>query len=177
MSCGTSESAGVAGKSLKRHCAFCLTEITGEAIKKCGKCHKRAYCSRKCQSKDWTPNKKGQGHKNWCGTDCGEEDIDWMVTPIPGKGLGLVALRDIPAAYPIIVEPVVDKTHPGVADLMPRNGSLDDKYDLNMYGAGEDDNADERVVVSLRMSRVNHSCAPNADSFYDQYAKVKQKFR
>jgi len=116
------------GPLLTRHCAFCLTEIRGEAIKKCAKCHKRAYCSRKCQSKDWTPNKKGQGHKNWCGTNCGEEDVDWTVCPVPGKGLGIVTLRDIPAAYKIIVEACVDKTHPRVADLMPQDGSLDEKF-------------------------------------------------
>lgn len=29
----------------------------------------------------------------------GEEDLDWTVVPIPGKGLGVVALRDIPPKY------------------------------------------------------------------------------
>jgi len=161
-----------AGPLLKRHCAFCLIEITGEAIKKCGKCHKRAYCSRKCQSKDWTPNKKGQGHKNWCGIEYGEEDVDWMVTPVPGKGLGVIALRDMPAAYKIIVEAGVDKTHPRVADLMPHYGSLDEKYNFNKYAFGEDENGSRIVVVCLRASRVNHSCAPNANNFYDKAVKV-----
>jgi len=171
MNCGLDS----AGALLTRHCAYCLTEITGEAIKKCGKCHKRAYCSRKCQAKDWAPNKIGQGHKNWCGIEYGEEDVDWMVTSIPGKGLGIVALRDIPAAYKIIVEPVVDETHPGVADLMPLNGSLEKKYAFNMFGPMKNENGVEIAVVSLRLSRVNHSCVPNADHFYDKYAKVKWK--
>jgi len=158
--------------SLKRHCAFCLKEICGEEIKKCGKCRKRAYCSKECQTADWTPNEKnGQGHKNWCGTDCGEEDIDWIVTPVPGKGLGLVALRDIPAAYPIIVAAVVDKTHPGVADLMPINGSLDDKFNFNTFECGIH-NGVEASGVCLRTSRTNHSCDPNAESFYEKYGKV-----
>ena len=29
----------------------------------------------------------------------GEEDLDWKVVAIPGKGLGVVALRDIPPKY------------------------------------------------------------------------------
>ena len=29
----------------------------------------------------------------------GEEDLDWTVVPIPGKGLGVLALRDIPPKY------------------------------------------------------------------------------
>jgi len=159
-----------AGPLLKRHCALCLKEISGHEIKKCGKCHKRAYCSKKCQSEDWTPNKKGQGHKNWCGIDYGEEDVDWMVMPIPGKGLGLIALRDIPAVYRIIVEGGVGKTHPRVADLTPHNGSLAMKYDLNSLTCGKDD--DEESVLCLRIARANHSCAPNATHYYDNSVKV-----
>jgi len=105
--------------SLVRHCAFCLTEITGEAIKTCGKCHKRAYCSKACQRVDWSPNKKqkGQGHRTWCGTDYGEEDLNWKVSPVSGKGLGIIALQDIPKAYPILVEAPVDKTLPSYRRL------------------------------------------------------------
>jgi len=170
MSCD----ADSARASLKRHCAFCLTGIRGEAIKKCGKCHKRAYCSKKCQAKDWSPNKKGQGHKNWCGIDCGEEDVDWTVIPISGKGLGLVALRDIPQAYRMIVEAGVDKDHPRVVDLLPQNGSLDDKFKLNVLGCGLDDEENqEQRILCLRISRVNHSCSPNATHFYDKSVQVR----
>jgi len=172
MSSASSESVGESAV-ITRHCGFCLKEITGEAIKICGKCHKRAYCSRECQVTDWSPKKKGQGHKNWCELDCGEEDLDWSVTAIPGKGLGIVALRDMPAAYKIIVEAAVDKDHPGVADLMPQDGSLDRKYHLNRRQTwGVDDNGAPIVVVCLRTSRANHSCAPNASSFYDKSVKV-----
>jgi len=171
MSCGLDSATA----KMKRHCAFCLTEIAGEAIKKCGKCHKRTYCSKKCQTKDWTPNKKnGQGHKNWCGIECGEEDVDWAVTPIPGKGLGIVALRDIPAVYRIIVEGGVEKTHPRVVELLPHNGSLDAKYDLNRVGCGIDDkDHNELSILCLRISRVNHSCAPNATHLYDSSVNVR----
>jgi len=167
-----SATAATTAEEMKRHCAFCLKEISGEAIKKCAKCHKRAYCSKECQTADWTPNKKnGQGHKNWCGTDYGEEDVDWAVVPVPGKGLGIVALRDIPKAYPIVVETGVDKTHPRVAELTPLNGSLEMKFHSNKYSCvGRDGVAEE--VLCLRMSRVNHSCVPNADNFYDKSVKV-----
>jgi len=160
-------------ESLTRHCALCNVEISGTAIQKCGRCHKRAYCSRKCQALDWSPKKRGQGHKNWCGVDCGEEGLDWTVSAIPGKGLGIVALRDIPKAYRIIVEAPVEKTHPGVKDLMPLNGSLDDKYRLNKF-RWEGEDGDKEDVLCLRMARVNHSCAPNADYFYDKSVKVKE---
>lgn len=35
--------------------------------------------------------------------ECGEEDLDWKVAPIPGKGLGIVALRDIPPKYRSVI--------------------------------------------------------------------------
>ncbi len=34
----------------------------------------------------------------------GEEDLDWKVESIPGKGLGVVALRDFPALSRIMVD-------------------------------------------------------------------------
>ena len=85
--------------------------------KLCSGCRKRSYCSRECQITDWAPNGKGQGHKNWCRLDCGEEDIDWEVVSIEGKGLGVVAKRFIPAKYRIIVDAVFSdpgfRAHPG----------------------------------------------------------------
>ena len=92
-----------------RHCSVCLKLCS--QVKLCGKCFKRAYCSRECQLIDWSPNGKGQGHKNWCRLECGEEDVDWEVTSIPGKGLGIVAKRMIPALYRIIVEGVFTDPH------------------------------------------------------------------
>lgn len=87
-------------KKFFRHCAFCLVPIRNEDVKLCGKCHRRAYCSRACQTLDWTDNSQptnndagqrgqGQGHKHWCKLLCGEEDLDWIVIPVTGKGLGL----------------------------------------------------------------------------------------
>jgi hypothetical protein len=85
--------------------------MCGNPVKLCGKCKKRAYCSRDCQLVDWPLKGKGQGHKNWCHLECGEEDVDWEVTPIPGKGLGIVAKRLIPVLYRIIVEAVFTDPH------------------------------------------------------------------
>jgi len=36
--------------------------------------------------------------------DYGEEDLDWRIESIPGKGLGVVALRDFPALSRIMVD-------------------------------------------------------------------------
>jgi hypothetical protein len=85
-----------------RHCAFCLKESAG--MKTCAGCNKRAYCSVACQKKDWLPLGQGQGHKNWCKVTCCEEDVDWKVEEVPGKGLGLIALKDIPASARVVVD-------------------------------------------------------------------------
>jgi len=165
-------SSGLDTAGLIRHCGFCLTELTGDAIKLCRKCLKRTYCSKECQIADWSrsPTKKGQGHKTWCGTNYGEEDLDWKVTPVPGKGLGIIALRDLPKAYPILVEAPVEKTHPRVADLMPPGGTIDEKYEFNKFIASAvEGNAH---CLFLRVSRLNHSCVPNATHFYNNMDKV-----
>lgn len=33
----------------------------------------------------------GQGHKDWCGIPYGEEDLDWTIAEIDGKGQGIVS--------------------------------------------------------------------------------------
>jgi len=39
-----------------------------------------------------------------CQLDCCEEDVDWKVEAVPGKGLGVIALRDIPPLTRIMVD-------------------------------------------------------------------------
>ena len=39
-----------------------------------------------------------------CKLECGEEDLDWKVESIPGKGLGIVALKDFPLMARIMVD-------------------------------------------------------------------------
>lgn len=147
-----------------RHCAFCLKSFKNETIKLCGKCKKRAYCSRECQVADWPSEGKGQGHKNWCSLQCGEEDIDWKVCEVPGKGLGLVAMRLLPAKYRIIVDGChAVNDHPAIKDLMPINGTYKEKCNLNCVGRG-----DGRPALCLRISRANHDCNANADHWCDE---------
>jgi len=138
-----------------RHCAFCLRL---EKCKLCGGCHKRAYCSIKCQLADWSWTGIGQHHKYWCKMDCGEEDIDFEVVPVPGKGLGIVAKKLIPAKYRIIVEGVHTDplAHPAIKDLCPSYGSLKEKFATNMLAH------DGVEAIGLRISRANHDCYPNA---------------
>lgn len=150
-----------------RHCAFCLNSINDKAIKLCGKCRRRAYCSRDCQVADWFPQGKGQGHKIWCQLQCGEEDIDWKVDVIPGKGLGLIAKRMLPVRYRIMVDcdRINDKDHPAIKDLMPINGTYEEKFHFNCLGCGNDNGS---TALCLRISRANHNCNANADYLYDE---------
>lgn len=151
-----------------RHCAFCLNTISDTKIKLCGKCRKRAYCSRDCQVADWSSGGKGQGHKNWCHLECGEEDIDWKVCEVPGKGLGLVAMRQLPARFRIQVESCHNENdHAAIKDLMPIDGSFQQKFDLNGIGLGNGNSA-----LCLRISRANHDCKANADHWYDETFNV-----
>jgi len=158
---------------LIRHCGFCLKEMIGDTIFLCEKCLRRAYCSKECQLADWScsPNKKGQGHMTWCGTNYGEEDLDWKVSPVPGKGLGIMALRDLPKAYPILVEAPVEKTHPRVVELMPLGATIDEKFELNKFITILEEDYQEHSLF-LRVSRLNHSCVPNAALFYINIDKV-----
>ena len=138
-----------------RHCAFCLRL---EKYKLCSGCHKRAYCSKKCQLADWSLTGIGQHHKSWCKLDCGEEDIDFEVVPVPGKGLGLVAKKLIPAKYRIIVEGYHTDplAHPAIKDLFPSHGCLEEKFLTNAI------DHDDVTVIGLRISRANHDCYFNA---------------
>ena len=147
-----------------RHCAFCLKHGT---CLLCDGCGKRAYCSPTCQTNDWLADGGGQGHRNWCKFDCGEEDIDWEVRSIPDKGMGLVAKRFLPSKYRIIVEGIHygPKSHPGIAELSPVNGTLRQKFENNELG-GDLRNHNGNNYVALRIARANHSCTPNAAHIY-----------
>ena len=95
--------------------------------------------------------------------------MDWDVRDVPGKGLGVIAKRAIPAGYRIIVEPVFTDPsgHPAIEDLMPEKGTLSEKFELNAFAS------EAGSVVSLRICRVNHNCDANAAIFYCCASKVK----
>ncbi|KAF2069195.1 hypothetical protein CYY_009485 [Polysphondylium violaceum] len=153
----------------KRHCAFCLKEIQGNEIKRCGKCQARAYCSRECQVDDWSG--KGQNHKLWCDERVCEEDIDWDIRIAEGKGLGLFAKRDIPRYTKILVDKGYhsrkEVPQPLLESLMPHSGSLAAKWDFNnMYSSEGGEN------LGVRVSRLNHDCNNNATFKYIPDLKV-----
>ena len=105
---------------------------------------------------------------------CGEEDIDWEVCSVPGKGLGLIAKRLIPSKFRILVEAVYTdpKAHPAIQDLMPENGSLQQKFELNRL-TGDPSRDSGRDYVGPRISRVNHSCDPNSGHNYCETSRVE----
>ena len=87
-----------------RHCAYCLKGLPADSVYLCSACHRRAYCSRPCQKKDW-PVHRGPGHKYWSKLGCGEEDLDWSVQHISAaKGLGIMAKRELPRGFRIMVD-------------------------------------------------------------------------
>jgi hypothetical protein len=47
---------------------------------------------------------KAQGHKNWCGLECGEEDQEWKIVFIPGRRAGIRAKKLLPPLFRIMVE-------------------------------------------------------------------------
>jgi hypothetical protein len=164
------ESSVLPRLSSARHCALCLKTLSLPAsVKLCGGCHKRAYCSKECQRKDW---KGGQGHKNWCQLDCGEEDVDWEIVPFGEKGFGLRAMREFKAFSRIMVDVVRELNDPTIADLMPLEGSATDNFQLNALGCGELD----KSVLCVRIARANHACDGNASHFYDETFDVKILF-
>jgi hypothetical protein len=88
-------------------------------------------------------------------------------------GLGLVALRDLPPHFPLIVERGLERhqldTHPGVMDLLPLPGTIDEKWTLNRMGTLLPNTS----VLALRIARANHACDPNADHYYDEAHGLK----
>eukprot|EP01035_Chromulina_nebulosa_P018542 gene18542-24262_t len=149
-----------------RHCASCLISIELSKVKVCGKCKRRAYCSKECQSKDWNLL---QGHKNWCEQLSGEEDIDWELYDYGSKGFGIRAKKTILPLQRILVDGNRTIDDPVVEDLFPLNGSISEKVYMNRLAC---DNGNEHMLCA-RMSRINHSCNHNAIHIYDDTYNVK----
>ncbi len=112
---------------------------------------------------DDNPDSKGQGHASWCGLECGEEDVDWRVDLIPGKGRGLIAIKDIPLKSRIIVDGWVKFELLANNNETSSHDKVKDKEELVM-----------KVVGGSRCSLVNHACDANAAKCLDPEYKVGQ---
>ena len=64
-------------------------------------------------------------------------------------------------------------TRTGIKDLVPVNGSFEEKFTQNSFSG---DDAGEDGYIALRISRANHSCCPNACHNYDEKARVEILF-
>jgi hypothetical protein len=140
------------------------------------------YCSRACQSFDWS-GLSGQSHKQWCGLPCGEEDVDWEIRFINLKrGYGLVALRNFEPEERVFVERLFSlkeieslptKTLASFLELAPLETSstsssvkesCENKFYLNCISIRDSD----EPALGLRLSRINHACVPNTDWWDDK---------
>ncbi len=57
----------------------------------------------------------------------------------------------------------------GIKDLEPEGDTLENKMDRNSFLGT---NMYDKSAVALRITRVNHSCHPNAEAIYDEIARV-----
>ena len=70
-------------------CAAC--SAAGSDLLQCSRCRAVSYCGPACQRRHW------RTHKAHC-------SVVWRVEAVPGKGLGLVAARDIQPGQVILTE-------------------------------------------------------------------------
>ena len=70
-------------------CAAC--SAAGSDLLQCSRCRAVSYCGPACQRRHW------RAHKAQC-------SVVWRVEAVPGKGLGLVAARDIQPGQVILTE-------------------------------------------------------------------------
>jgi MYND finger/SET domain len=166
-------------------CSFCYTPIA--RLLRCGRCHKRGYCGRDCQRRDWTE----ASHKYWCGK-AGEIGFDFAIQPCGEKGLGMVALRAFEKNDLIMVErpilmvgkytavspglnlielPTIDQieasAQPTALALAPENGTFADKFKTNSIGC-----YNQEPGLFLTMSRINHDCIGNASHMHSENRRV-----
>jgi hypothetical protein len=166
-------------------CGHCYAILNKSTSSKCSKCYKRHYCNRDCQVKDW---KKGR-HKTWCGKT-GEIGYDYQIVDIPGKGKGVVALRDFEQNERIMTERMLlerksinddfsklsEPEQSAVMALMPVEGSLLDKFLLNAMSCSEEGDFDQVSGLFINMSRINHDCLGNSFHWFIPYLKSKALF-
>jgi MYND finger/SET domain len=146
-----------------------------DKVLRCGKCKRRIYCSKECQTKDW----KEASHSFFC-TRSGEIGHDFAIKSSEQKGLGVYALRSFEANEVILAErPFLKGTKamaralmlyrrgihhleagPAIQALHPVNGPMEEKLKINAMLAGSTVEDGEPTLFML-ISRINHECISN----------------
>ena len=153
----------------KAHCAYCLTAVLPEELIRCSGCNRRSYCSVECKNMDCTS--EGQQHSVWCSLGVCEENIDWEILPVEGKGFGIVAKRMIPKKSRIMVDVARPPIFPPVRDLEPLHGTVLEKERLNAFRFHEES------FLFVRAARMNHSCNSNACQVFEDGLMIVTSLR
>jgi len=149
-------------------CDECFTTTpTTSQLKRCSQCKEVKYCSKKCQARAWKA-----GHKVSCGKIC--------VRPIPGKGLGVIASRDIKRGEVLVSEmPLLNFTFGnGLTESLQKMSHSSRRKLMGLHDRQSEDGRRKSVLgvvvtnclggrdgrttlVYFTISRFNHSCLPN----------------
>jgi hypothetical protein len=170
-------------------CAFCYAPAKKLLV--CGRCLKRRYCSKDCQSSDW----KEASHKYFCGK-AGEIGIDYDIRPTEdGRGLGVFTRRSfekndiIMAERPIIKanddvfhkngwdqigwDQIPSSVRPAIRALLPIDGTIKQKIQTNGMACTDDTDHVHETGLFVTMSRVNHSCLGSTTHLYLENRRAK----
>jgi len=148
-------------------CDECFNTTDASSLKRCSQCKEVKYCSKKCQARAWK-----QGHKVSCGKIC--------VRPIPGKGLGVVAARDIKRGELLVSEmPLLNFTFgKGLSESLQKMNLCSRRKLMSLHDRQSEGGRRKTVLgvvvtnclggkdgkttlVYCTISRFNHSCLPN----------------
>jgi len=143
-------------------CDECVQQ--SDDLKRCTQCKEVWYCGKKCQSQAWK-----NGHKVWCGKIA--------VRDIPGKGKGVIAMKNITMGEVVITEKplMLFKAGNGLSECLSKMSDIGKRRLMSLY---DRDNENERTVLGILLtnclagrmatsvlyyliSRLNHSCVPN----------------
>ena len=155
-------------------CSFCSKS---PAHLRCSACGIAYYCCKECQLTDWKISGDGVGHKAWCGVLYGVQGKDWTIEPVETHGLGIKASRTFKKDERIMIDRLYSheelETNPRVAsDVIKLAGGPTLKEKIITNGIGSKDHRGFFGGICLSISRVNHSCDPNAINYYDLETKT-----
>lgn len=144
-------------------CDDCMA--TCSSLKRCAQCKEVKYCSKKCQARAWK-----QGHKHSCGKIC--------IRAVPGKGMGVIAMRDIKRGEVVVSEnPLLQFTFgKGLTESLQKTSTSSRKKLMSLHDRQSDGRKSllgvvvtnclggrdgATTIVYYTISRFNHSCLPN----------------